>query len=149
MAADTRTTLKKRRMILRRALKATVEGVVLYVVYFLLSQFVAPLSEFVPGFQQMVETFVMVYIVLIIIAELTAGSIFQHFFNAAKALFIIAYLMVALGTGIFSMTIQGMNFVVDIHLFLLIAMLLALLGLAKSVIQTIDYINEKTELALT
>ncbi|MGA2310373.1 MAG: hypothetical protein ABSG57_12615 [Candidatus Bathyarchaeia archaeon] len=149
MAADTRTTLKKRRMILRRALKATVEGVVLYVVYFLLSQFLAPLSEFVPGFQQMVETFVMVYIVLIIIAELTAGSIFQHFFNAAKALFIIAYLMVALGTGIFSMTIQGMNFVVDIHLFLLIAMLLALLGLAKSVIQTIDYINEKTELALT
>jgi uncharacterized ion transporter superfamily protein YfcC len=126
-----------------------VEGVVLYVVYFLLSQFLAPLSEFVPGFQQMVETFVMVYIVLIIIAELTAGSIFQHFFNAAKALFIIAYLMVALGTGIFSMTIQGMNFVVDIHLFLLIAMLLALLGLAKSVIQTIDYINEKTELALT
>jgi hypothetical protein len=57
--------------------------------------------------------------------------------------------MVALGTGIFSMTIQGMSFEVDIHLLLLIAMLLALLGLAKSVIQTIDYINEKTELALT
>ncbi|MGD0979755.1 MAG: hypothetical protein ABR962_11535 [Candidatus Bathyarchaeia archaeon] len=149
MAADTRTTLKKRRVILRRALKATVEGVVLYVVYFLLSQFLAPLSEFVPGFQQMVETFVMAYIVLIIIAELTAGSIFQHIFNAGKALFIIAYLMVAFGTGIFSLTIQGVNFVVDIHLFLLISMLLALLGLAKSVIQTIDYVNEKTELAFT
>jgi uncharacterized ion transporter superfamily protein YfcC len=149
MVADTYTNLKTRPAILRRALKATVEGAILYAVYLLLSQFLAPLSEFVPGFQQMVETFVMVYIVLIIIAELTAGSIFQHFFNAAKALFIIAYLMVALGTGIFSMTIQGMSFEVDIHLLLLIAMLLALLGLAKSVIQTIDYINEKTELALT
>lgn len=149
MVADTYTNLKTRPAILRRALKATVEGAILYAVYLLLSQFLAPLSEFVPGFQQMVETFVMVYIVLIIIAELAAGSIFQHFFNAAKALFIIAYLMVALGTGIFSMTIQGMSFEVDIHLFLLIAMLLALLGLAKSVIQTIDYINEKTELALT
>lgn len=149
MVADTYTNLKTRPAILRRALKATVEGAILYAVYLLLSQFLAPLSEFVPGFQQMVETFVMVYIVLVIIAELTAGSIFQHFFNAAKALFIIAYLMVALGTGIFSMTIQGMSFEVDIHLFLLIAMLLALLGLAKSVIQTIDYINEKTELALT
>jgi hypothetical protein len=149
MVADTYTNLKTRPAILRRALKATVEGAILYAVYLLLSQFLAPLSEFVPGFQPMVETFVMVYIVLVIIAELTAGSIFQHFFNAAKALFIIAYLMVALGTGIFSMTIQGMSFEVDIHLFLLIAMLLALLGLAKSVIQTIDYINEKTELALT
>jgi uncharacterized ion transporter superfamily protein YfcC len=149
MVADTYTNPKTRPAILRRALKATVEGAILYAVYLLLSQFLAPLSEFVPGFQQMVETFVMVYIVLIIIAELTAGSIFQHFFNAAKALFIIAYLMVALGTGIFSMTIQGMSFEVDIHLLLLIAMLLALLGLAKSVIQTIDYINEKTELALT
>ena len=149
MVADTYTNLKTRPAILRRALKATVEGAILYAVYLLLSQFLAPLSEFVPGFQQMVETFVMVYIVLIIIAELTAGSIFQHFFNAAKALFIIAYLMVALGTGMFSMTIQGMSFEVDIHLFLLIAMLLALLGLAKSVIQTIEYINEKTELALT
>lgn len=147
MAADTRRTLEKRRAILHRALKATVEGVALYVIYFLLSQFLAPLSEFVPGFQQMVEIFVMVYIVLIIIAELTAGSIFQHIFNATKALFIIAYLMVAFGTGIFNMTIEGMNFVVDIHLFLLIAMLLALLGLAKSVIRTVDYINEKTELS--
>jgi len=149
MAADSSRTLEKRRVILHRALKATVEGVILCLIYFLLSQFLAPLSEFVPGFQQMVGTFVVVYIVLIMIAELTAGSIFQHIFNAAQALFIIAYLMVAFGSGIFSMTIDDMNLVVDIHLFLLIAMLLSLLGLAKSVIQTIDYMNEKAELVFT
>jgi len=90
----------------------------------------------------------MVYIVLIMIAELTAGSIFHYFFDAAKSLFIIAYLAVALGTGMFTLTVQGMNFVVDIHLFVLLAMLLALLGLAKSVIETIDYVNEKAELVL-
>ena len=84
MVADTRMTLEKRRAILHRALKATVEGVALYVIHFFLSQFLASLSEFVPGFQRMVETFVMIYIVLIIIAELTAGSILQHIFNATR-----------------------------------------------------------------
>lgn len=148
MVADTSTNLKTRPAILRRALKATLEGVILYAVYFFLSQFFAPLSEFVPGFQQIVETFVTIYIVLIIIAELTSGSILQHFFNAAQALFIIAYLMVSFRTGIFSLTFQGLNCVVDIHLFLVIAMLLGLLGLAKSVLQTINYLNERAELAL-
>ncbi|MGA2769140.1 MAG: hypothetical protein ABSF24_12625 [Candidatus Bathyarchaeia archaeon] len=149
MVSETNTNLKRKPSILRRALKATAEGAILYAVYFFLSQFLAPLSEFVPGFQQIVETFVTVYIVLIIIAELTSGSILQHFFNATKALFIIAYLIFSLGTGIFSLTFQGLNFVVDIRLFLVIAMLLALVGLAKSVLQTIDYVNEKAELALT
>jgi hypothetical protein len=149
MVSETNTNLKGKPSILRRALKATAEGAILYAVYFFLSQFLAPLSEFVPGFQQIVETFVTVYIVLIIIAELTSGSILQHFFNATKALFIIAYLIFSLGTGIFSLTFQGLNFVVNIRLFLVIAMLLALVGLAKSVLQTIDYVNEKAELALT
>jgi F0F1-type ATP synthase assembly protein I len=150
MVAEINTNLKRKNpAILRRALKATAEGAILYAVYFVLSQFLAPLSEFVPGFQQIVETFVTVYIILIIVAELTSGSILQHFFNATKALFVIAYLMVSLGTGIFSLAFQGLNFVVDIRLFLIMAMLLGLVGLAKSVLQTINYVNEKAELALT
>ena len=148
MVGEINTNPKRKPSILRRALKATVEGTILYAVYFVLSQFLAPLSEYVSGFQQISETFVTVYIILIIVAELTSGSILQHFFNAAKALFIIAYLMVSLGTGIFSLTFQGLNFVVDIRLFLIIALLLSLVGLAKSVLQTIDYVNERAELAL-
>jgi hypothetical protein len=149
MVGETDTNLKRKPSMLRRALKATVKAAILYAIYLLLSQLSAPLSEFVPGFQQIVETFVTVYIILIIVAELTSGSILHHFFNATKALFTIAYLTFSLRTGTFSLTFQGLNFVVDIHLFLIIAMLLGLVGLAKSVLQTIDYVNEKAELALT
>jgi len=148
MANDKSSNLKRKTPILRRALIATIKGAILYAVYFVLSQFLAPLSQFIPGFQQIVETFVTVYIILIIIAELTSGSILQHFFNAAKSLFVVAYLIVSLGTGVLSLTFQGLNFVVDIHLFLVIAMLLGLVGLAKSVLQTIHYLNERAELAL-
>jgi hypothetical protein len=138
----------KRRIpkILVKALKATVKGVIIYAIYFVLSLFLAPISEFIPGFQQMIETFVMIYIVFVVIAELTSDSILQHFFNGAKALFVIAYLMLSLRTGIFGFTLQSVNLLIDFRLFLMVAVLLELVTLAKSMLQAVDYMNERTEL---
>lgn len=128
-----------------KALKATVKGILFYAIYFVLWMFLAPISDMVPGFQQMIETFVIVYILLIIIGELTSGTIFQYFFNVAKALFVIGYLIFSLNGGIFGLTFQNVSLMVDLRLFLAIAMLLSLLGLAKSVLQAINYMNEKAE----
>jgi uncharacterized ion transporter superfamily protein YfcC len=129
----------------RKALKATIKGVLFYGIYFVLSMFLAPVSEIVPGFQQMIEVFVMVSIVLMIIGELTAGTIFHHFFNGAKALFVILYLLFALNGGIVDITVQNVNLIVDIRLFLAVAILLGLLGFAKSVLQAINFLNQKAE----
>jgi len=144
--ADTNNDFKtKVRNFTFKALKATVKGILFYGIYFVLWMFLASISEIVPGFQQMVETFVMVYILLIIIGELTSGTIFQYFFNVAKALFVIGYLIFSLKGGIFGLTFQNVSLMVDLRLFLAIAMLLSLLGLAKSVLQAINYMNEKAE----
>ena len=129
----------------RKALKATIKGALFYGIYFVLSMFLAPVSEIVPGFQQMIEVFVIVYIVLMIIGELTAGTVFHHFFNGAKALFVILYLIFALNGGTVGVTVQNVNLIVDLHLFLVVAMLLGLVGFAKSVLQAINFLNEKTE----
>lgn len=137
---------KNLRKTIFKALKATIKGIVFYVVYLILWQFLAPVSEFVPSFHQMIETFVSVYIALVIVADLTSDTIFQHFFNTAKALFVIVYLMLSLKTGIFGLTLETMSVIVDVRLFLVIAMLLSLLGLARSVMQAINYVNEKAEL---
>lgn len=128
-----------------KALKATVKGVLFYVIYFVLSMFLAPISEMVPGFQQTIEIFVMVYIFLMIIGELTAGTIFHHFFNAAKTLFVILYLIFALKGGIVGITVENVNLVVDLRFFLVVAMLLGLLGFAKSILQAINFLNKKAE----
>jgi uncharacterized ion transporter superfamily protein YfcC len=128
-----------------KALKATIKGVLFYGIYFILSMFLAPISEIVPSFQQIIETFVIVYIFLMIIGELTSGTIFHHFFNAAKALFVILYLIFALNGGIVGITVQNVNLIVDLRLFLVVAMLLGLLGFAKSVLQAINFLNEKAE----
>jgi hypothetical protein len=144
--ADANNDFKKRaRNLTFKALKATVKGILFYSIYFLLWMLVAPISEIVPGFQQMVETFVTVYICLMIVGELTSGTIFQHFFNIAKALFVIGYLAFSLKGGIFGLTFQNVSLIVDLRLFLTVATVLSLLGLAKSVFQAINYVNEKAE----
>ncbi|MGQ9726686.1 MAG: hypothetical protein ACUVQL_06105 [Candidatus Bathycorpusculaceae bacterium] len=135
----------KLRQITFRALKATVKGVLFYAVYFFLWMFLAPLSELIPGFQQMVETFVMVYVILIIFGELTSGTIFKHFFDAAKALFVVCYLILSLKGGMFSMAYQNLSLIVDLRPFIAIVTLISLLGFAKSILQTINFINEKAE----
>jgi len=144
---DTNTGFKKNlRKIMFKVLKATLKGVLFYGIYFILwMMFLAPISEIVPGFQQMVETFVMIYVLLIIVGELTSGTIFQHFFGAAKALFVICYLIFSLKGGILGLTYENVNLIVDLRLFLMIAILLSLLGFAKSVFQAINYMNEKEE----
>ncbi len=146
--ADTKSESKKTlRKITFKALKATIKGVLFYAIYFVLWMFLAPISEVIPGFQQMIETFVIIYIILMIIGELASGTIFQYFFNAAKALFVICYLILSLNGGIFGVTFQNISLSIDLRLFLTIAILLGLLGFAKSVLQAVNYLNERTEYA--
>jgi len=138
---------KRLRSITLKALKATVKGMLAYALYFVLWMLIAPTAEMVPGLQQAVETLVIVYIILIIVAEFTSGTIFRYFFDAAKELFVIGYLIISLKGGLLSGTHENVNFVVDIRLFLVFAILLGLLGFAKSVLQAINYLNEMTEYA--
>lgn len=128
-----------------KALKATIKGILLYGIYLVLTIFMTPVSEIVPSFQQKIETFIMIYICLMVVGELSAGTIFQHFLSAAKALFVIFYLIFALRSGVIGVTFQNVNLVVDLRLFLVTAMLLSLVGFAKSMLQTINFLNEKAE----
>jgi len=131
-----------------KALKAAIKAIIVYVAYFFVWSFLSPLSELIPGIQQMMETFVIVYIVLMILGDLTSGTIYQHFFSAAKALFVIGYLMLSLNGGLFGITFENISLMIDLRVFMLIAMILGLLGLAKSVLQAIDFMNQKAELPL-
>ena len=145
--ANTNTGFKKNlRGIVFRALKAAIKGILFYIIYFVLSQMLAPVSTLVPGLQQMIETFFIVYIVLMIVGDLTSGTIYQHFFNATKALFVIGYLLFSLRGGVFGTSFENVSLMVDLRLFLVIAVLLSLLGLAKTVLQAINYMSEKAEI---
>lgn len=145
MANSKKDFKMKLRQITFKALKATVKGILFYAAYFLLWMFLTPLSELIPSFQHMVETFVIIYVILIIIGEITSGTIFKYFFDAAKALFVICYLIFSLNYGIFSFTYQNLSLIFDFRQLIVVVTLISLLGFAKSIIQAINFINEKAE----
>lgn len=133
------------RRITVNVVKAIVKSVLFYVVYYFLWSLFAPAAQFIPGLQTMFETFFVIYIVLMIIGELTAGTIYQFFFGAAKTLFVISYMIMSLGGGIIGLSYENISLLVDLRLFVVIAMLLGTLGLAKTVLQAINFMSEKAE----
>jgi hypothetical protein len=135
----------KVKKIVFKALKAIIKGAIVYGIYILVWMFLSPISEYVPELQLMIEAFIIVYISLMIIEEIASGTVFKYFFNLAKSLFVIGYLIFSLKNGVFGITFQKVSITIDLRLFLTIAMLLSLLGLSKSVLQAVNYMSERAE----
>jgi hypothetical protein len=126
-------------------LKAAVKGLLFYLLYYVCWLFLAPLAGIIPSLQQTIETFAIVYIALVFVSEVLAGTIYQHFFSIANDLFVISYLIFCLNSGIISINYQSVVLQVDIHLLLGVAMILGLLGLSRSILQTINFASQKAE----
>ncbi len=137
---------KKMRKVVFTIAKTVIKTAIVCIFYVILSQVLAPLSPLVPGLQQMLQTFIMVYVALMIVSNLTSGTVFQHIFGAARCGFVMAYLIVSLNSGIFDYTFGTVSLMVDLRVFLVIVMMLEILGLAKSVILAIDFVSQKAEL---
>ena len=137
---------KKMRKTVFTIAKTVIKTAIVCILYVILSQVLAPLSPLVPGLQQMFQTFIIVYVALMIVSNLTSGTVFQHIFGAARCGFVMAYLIVSLNSGIFDYTFGSVSLMVDLRVFLVIVMMLEILGLAKSVILAIDFVSQKAEL---
>jgi hypothetical protein len=129
-----------------RIAKTTIKVAIVGIIYLLLSRILGQASALIPGLQGMITIFVIVYIALMVVCDLTSGLIIQHFFNGARSLFVIAYFIFSLNSGILDYTFGNVNLMIDVRVFLILAMLFGLLGLAKSIIQAIDHVSEKLEL---
>jgi hypothetical protein len=137
---------KKMRKTVFTIAKTAIKTAIVCIIYVILSQVLAPLSPLIPGLQGMLQTFVVVYVALMIVGNLTSGTVFQHIFGAARCGFVMAYLIVSLNSGIFDYTFGSVSLMVDLRVFLIIVMMLETLGLAKSVILAIDFVSQKAEL---
>jgi hypothetical protein len=125
--------------------KATVKAILVYLIYFLLVPMLATLFELIPGFMESLEVFVIVYIVLMILGDLTSKTVFQYFFSTARALFFMAYLLLSMGDGVFNTSYENFSLTVNLTLFYTVAVLLSLLGFARTILQAINFMHEKAE----
>jgi hypothetical protein len=128
-----------------KILKATVKALIVYLIYFLVASILAPLSGFAPGLMESIEVFIAVYIMLMIMSDITANTVFQHFFNTAKVLFFMAYLLLSMGDAIFSAGFENSTITVNLTLFYSLAVLFSLLGFARSILQAINFMSERAE----
>ena len=128
-----------------RVVKATVKAILVYLLYFLLAPMLAPLLGLIPGIIESIEAFVAVYIVLMILSDLTERTVFQYFFSTARTLFFMAYLLLSMGDGAISTSYENFSLTVNLTLFYTIAVTLSLLGIASSILQAINFMSERAE----
>jgi len=139
---------------LPRIVKAAIKGVLYFVFLyvfpiFLISQVSGFAPELFAGYGQLLNLFVAVVIFFVVASELTSGTIFQHAFNVGKAIILMIFFVLALNGGIVSLNlnVEGMpiNVWADLRVYLMMLITIDLLGLAKSILQAVNFLSEKTE----
>lgn len=135
------------RRILPRALKATVMGLLwFFLLYIIPTLLLSELAEEVlPGYTQLLSTFAIVIVFFVVVSELLAGTIFQHVFNIGKALVFMAFFIYALNGGFIAFDLEFVHIEADLRVYLAMLLTIDFMGLAKSLLQTIDFLAKKTE----
>lgn len=139
---------------LPRIAKGAVKAVLYFIFLYLVpTMLISQLSEFAPelfaNYSQLLRLFVAVVIFFVVASELTSGTIFQHAFNIGKAISLIIFYVLALNGGIISLNLNiesvSINIWADLRVYLMMLITIDLLGLAKSLLQAINFLSEKTE----
>jgi len=143
------------RRMLPRVVKAAAKGAVYFVIFYVLPMFfVSQLSKIAPqlftDYGQLVTVFAAVAVFFVVASELLAGTIYQHALNIGKAIVFMIFIVFALNGGVVKfdvdlMETQRISIGADLRIYLLALITIDLLGLARSVIQAITFLSEKTE----
>lgn len=137
-----------------RIAKAAVKAILYFVLLYLVpSMLTSQLAELAPdlfaSYGQLLRLFVAVVIFFVVASELTSGTIIQHAFNIGKAVVLIIFYVLALDGGIISLNLNlenvPINIWADLRVYLMMLIMIDLLGLAKSLLQAVDFLSEKTE----
>lgn len=128
-----------------RLVIAVLKATLIYLIYFTIAPLILPLLAMVSGLAETIETFIAVYIVLMIIGDLTAGTIYNCFLNAGRALFVISYLIFSIGDGIISTSYETFSLTIDLTLLYTIVAMLSMLGFARTILQAINFMSERAE----
>jgi hypothetical protein len=143
---NTKTFVKK---IVPRVFKAVLLGVIAYLPMYFLSALVSPVQSFFPWYEPLTNIFAGVFIFFLVAGVLSSGTVFQYVFGVARTLALMVFFIFVLNSGVItlSMPIEGatVNIMVDITVVLAMLVLVCLLGIAKNVVQAIDFLARKVE----
>lgn len=141
---DKKARLKK---VIPRILKAAISSIILYFIVYYVSSRLSPYEAFFPSYRPLTGSLTAIFVILLFAVELSYGTVFHYIFSFARSLVFLIYLVYVLNGGILflSMLVQGtpMDIIVDVRIFLTIVIFVLVLGLAKTVLQTINFLTGK------
>jgi hypothetical protein len=91
-----------------------------------------------------------VFIFFLVAGVLFSGTVLQYVFGVARMLVLMVFFICVLNGGIITLTVptEGapVNIMLDITVVLAMLVLVCLLGIAKNVVQAIDFVSSKAEI---
>lgn len=143
LEAEQEKLLTVRRMV-PRFLKAIVKTAIAYIGFMVFSMIMAPVQG-VYGFQSVFTAFFAAYLFFIFIIEITRGTIYQHVFGIASSLTVVVYFVYMLNSSVISFSVEQVSLMVDLRFFFYVLILGGVLGFAKSILQLLNWVNEREE----
>jgi len=130
---------------LPKAFKAALLAVITYLPMYFLSTLASPIKPFFPWYEPLTNIFTVVFIFFLVAGVFASGTVFQYVFGVARMLVLMVFLIYVLNGGIITLTVEGTSIMLDITVVLAMLVLVCLLGIAKNVVQAIDFVSGKAE----
>jgi len=134
--------------IVPRVLKAIVWGSLTFLIVYYLPMLIFPQDLLPIEYTVPLADFAMISVFFAIVGQLFSGTIIGCGFGVAKALVLITYFFIISEGGIFSLTLDEpeimINVSVDISIILLMIVSVNLFGIAKNLLEAITILNKKT-----
>jgi len=134
--------------IVPRVLKAIVWGSLTFLIVYYLPILIFPQDLLPIEYTVPLADFAMISVFFAIVGQLFSGTIIGCGFGVAKALVLITYFFIISEGGIFSLTLDEpeimINVSVDISIILLMIVSVNLFGIAKNLLEAITILNKKT-----
>jgi len=135
--------------ILPKVFKAAFLAVITYLPMYFLSSLISPIKPFFPWYEPVTNIFAAVFIFFLVVGVLFSGTVFQYVFGVARTLVLMVFFICVLNGGIITLTVPtegaSVNMILDVTVVLAILVLICLLGIAKNVVQAIDFMSNKAE----
>jgi len=137
------------RKILPRAFKAALLAVITYLPMYFLSALISPIQPFFPWYEPLTNIFAVVFIFFLVVGVFFSGTVFQYVFGVARTLVLMIFFICVLNGGIITLNVPvegaSVNIMLDVTVVLAMLVLVCLLGIAKNVVQAIDFVSGKVE----
>jgi hypothetical protein len=132
-------------MLLPRVLKGVAKSLIIIIPFLIFFQMLTSLDQVFPRASALVETYVVVFVVFVVLGELTKGTIYQHILSMGKDFFFIGYTIFALNNGMITQTVRSITFSVNLQVLITMIIFIGILDFAKSLLQVINYMADKAE----